>query len=191
MRTDCYHHGYITIATRSDMRTEHQVSELLVTGSVQRFTDGLSGSSPEDFGQTLFRGHVIYSTFVDDDGGGGITVPGTSLGSQFDPDLTGFFLFFWGNKRRSGWWRFLFCAQKQTSQPNSSFSLCLNEVVKCWRDDVRGHKEALSWNNAVSYLDVGYPYDLSLFCFCTCKLNWLAHESAFQHNVLSPPIINN
>lgn len=56
---------------------------------------------------------------------------------------------------------------------------------------MRGHKEALSSNDAVSYLDVGYPYDLSLFCFCTCKLNWLAHESACQHNVLSPPIINN
>lgn len=93
MWRDCYHHGYITVVTGSDMRTEHQVSELLVTASVQRFTDGLSGSSPEDFGQTLFRGHVIYSTFVDDDGGGGITVPGASLGSQLDPDLTGFFLF--------------------------------------------------------------------------------------------------
>lgn len=45
--------------------------------------------------------------------------------------------------------------------------------------------------NVDSYLHLGCLNDLSLFCFCTCRLNWLAHESACQCTVLSPPIINN
>lgn len=40
-------------------------------------------------------------------------------------------------------------------------------------------------------LHSGYLNDLSLWCFSTCKLNLLAHEAACQHNVLSPPLINN
>lgn len=56
-------------------------------------------------------------------------------------------------------------------------------LLKIWRN--------VFLKNVVSYLHLGYLNDLSLYCFCTCKLNWLAHESACQHNVLSPPIINN
>lgn len=45
--------------------------------------------------------------------------------------------------------------------------------------------------SSVSSLHPGYLNDLSLWCFSTCKLNLLAHEAAFRHNVLSPPLINN
>lgn len=52
-------------------------------------------------------------------------------------------------------------------------------------------KKPFFLKNVVSYLHLGHLNDLSLYCFSTCKCNWLAHESACQPNVLSPPIIIN
>lgn len=139
MRRDRSRHGYVTVVTWSDMRTEHQVSELLVTGSVQRLTDGffwiLSRGFWSDFvwrTRDLFHicwwgrwcwNHrsrhllVVSSTQTWLDWARPLSYHPcsvfssvTTLTDKVQETLlplsgpAGFFLRFWANKRRSGWW---------------------------------------------------------------------------------------